>query len=194
MKQQTIRQAAEHVKQHGRPMDGEGTWSGFDSVNVAGNPFLMEAVREPVQMRRILMMKFGAGLHSYEIAPIIGMDKMRVRGYLRQFEARVERKVRKSGSSYEKLAKHAALVELNRVDADVPDVTATFRQLQADMVDPVRPTGGNPLHRIIGVVIMTVAVVLCVALFWLFAVLMENDAPRSAVQQPEAVQTAEPVE
>lgn len=195
MKQQTVQMAIEHVKQNGRPTEGEGTWSGFDSVNVAGNPFLSEAVREPLMMRRILMMKFGAGLHSQEIAPIVGLDKTRVRGYLKQFEARVERKLHKSGSSYDKVARRAAKQELKRVDADVPDAMATFRQLQADMVDPVRPRSVSPLRKAVGVLIMGIAIVLCVALFWLIAVLLERGSmPEMPVQTEITSQTEAPAE
>lgn len=177
MKVWTVRMATEQVKLGGRLPEGEGTWTGFDGVNVGGNPFLMEAVREPLLMRRILMMKFGAGLHSYEIAPIVGMDKARVRAYLQQFEARVARKIRKSNGNYEKMARRAALQELKRMDADVPDATATFRQLQADLVDPVRPAAVNPVSRAVGVFFLGLGILLCVAMFWIFAVLMENDEP-----------------
>jgi len=176
MKLWTVRMAAEQVKQNGRPAEGEGTWNGFDGVNLGGNPFLAEAVREPLLMRRILMMKFGAGLHSYEIAPIVGMDKARVRAYLQQFEARVERKNKGSGN-YEKIARRATMQELKRMEADVPDVTATFRQLQSDLVDPVKPQAVDPVSRAVGMVFLSIGVVLCVAMFWLFAVLMENDDP-----------------
>lgn len=193
MKLRIVRFAIDHVKQNGRPAEGEGTWSGFDGVNVNGNPFLMEAVREPLLMRRILMMKFGAGLHSYEIAPIVGMDKARVRGYLQQFEARVERKMRKSGGSYEKLARRAALQELRRIDADVPDVTATFRQLQADLIDPVRPVPVKPLSRAVGVFFLGVGILLCVAMFWVFAVLMESDGSAPfAPQESMLLESAAP--
>ena len=193
MKLWTVRLAADYVKQNGRPSEGEGTWTGFDGVNTNGNLFLSEAVREPLLMRRILMMKFGAGLHSYEIAPIVGMDKARVRGYLQQFEARVDRRMRNERGSYEKLARRAALQELKRVDADVPDVSATFRQLQADLIDPVRPSTVNPLSRAVGVVFLGIGIALCVALFWLFAVLMENNGSAPFAPQQEILQeTAAP--
>ena len=185
MKLWTVRMATDHVKQNGRPADGEGTWNGFDGVNLGGNPFLIEAVREPLLMRRILMMKFGAGLHSYEIAPIVGMDKARVRAYLQQFEARVVRKMRENGN-YEKMARRAALQELKRLEADVPDTTATFRQLQADLVDPVRPQKVDPVSRAVGIVFLSIGVLLCVAMFWLFAVLMENDDPAPLQATPPA--------
>lgn len=190
LKQLTVRLAADYVKQNGRPADTEGTWSGFDTVNVQENPFLQEAVSEPLMMRRILMMKFGAGLHSYEIAPLVGLDKARVRGYLQQFEARVERRNRKKGSSYDKLAKYAALQELNRIDADVPDATATFRQLQADMIDPVRPVREGRLRKLIGMLFMGIAILLCVALFWLFAVLMDSDPAPIPANSPAATEAS----
>lgn len=177
MKLWVIRYASEQVKQNGHPADGEGTWTGFDDVNVAGNAFLVEAVREPLQMRRILMMKFGAGLHSYEIAPLVDMDKKRVRSYLQQYEARVMRRLRGQNASYEKLARRAAQQELTRIDADIPDTSATFRQLQSDLVDAVHPATTarvNPLNRAIGIFFLSIGVVLCVLLFWLFAVLMDS--------------------
>lgn len=192
MRQMTVRTAVEYVRQNGSVPEGEGTWSGFDTIDVQGNPFLMEAVCEPLQMRRILIMKFGAGLHSYEIAPIIGMDKARVRAYLQQFEARVERKNRK-GSSYDKMAKYAAMQDLNRIDADVPDATATYRQLQADMIDPVRPEKESLLKRITGMAVMGFAVLLCIALFWVFAVLMEPDKPVE-IPVESGIETAIPEE
>ena len=49
-------------------------------------------------------------------------------------EARVERRNKGSGN-YEKIARRAAQQELKRMEADVPDVTATFRQLQSDLVE-----------------------------------------------------------
>lgn len=186
MKLWTVRMAADHVKQNGRLPEGEGTWNGFDGVNLGGNPFLTEAVREPLLMRRILMMKFGAGLHSYEIAPIVGMDKTRVRAYLQQFEARVIRKMRETGN-YEKMARRAAMQELKRLEADVPDTTATFRQLQADLVEPVRPQKVDPISRAVGIVFLSIGVLLCVAMFWLFAVLMEKGDSVPLLANPPAV-------
>lgn len=186
MKLWTVCMATEHVKQNGRSQENEGTWNGFDGVNLGGNPFLTEAVREPLLMRRILMMKFGAGLHSYEIAPIVGMDKARVRAYLQQFEARVERRNKGSGN-YEKIARRAAQQELKRMEADVPDATATFRQLQSDLVEPVKTQTADPVSRAVGMVFLSIGVVLCVAMFWLFAVLMENDAAAPLLADPPAV-------
>lgn len=198
MKLWVIRYATEQVKQNGHAADGEGTWTGFDDVDVTNNAFLAEAVREPLLMRRILMMKFGAGLHSYEIAPIVGMDKKRVRSYLQQFEARVMRKLRGKAASYEKLARRAAQKELTRLDADIPDTAATFRQLQSDLVDSVHTANrGNPVSRAVGAVFLGIGVVLCVLLFWLFAVLLdpgEGRLPSQAVPTTTEEPAAEATE
>ena len=160
----------------------EFTWKGFPD---AGDALTRLASRESLENQRLLMLRFGVGLSVGRVAQLTNLPARRVREALNRFELRGRRSLpgRERGR-FEALFTRAARRQLAS-RAGVPHPSGVYRAFEAE-------AGRSQMqeHRVAQVLyrILVIAMaLLCAALFWLFAVLVQPPA----LEDPEP--TAAPV-
>ena len=76
--------------------DAELTWDGFreDAIEGAeGDVVLQAASLEPLENRRMLMLRYGCGLSAHDIARLLDMPAAQVSGVLTRFSRRLKRRL-----------------------------------------------------------------------------------------------------
>lgn len=157
----------------------EQDWEGLPLFG-EGDPVSRLIAQEPVEMQRILALHGACGLSHRRIACICGMDAKRVGGMLRRFEARMRRRLPgTSGQRVDRRINHAVRAAMQQLCPGAPDMGAVLRSFQADAASTVRPSR-LPV-RIAQGVIAAVLTIVCMAAFWLAAVLLQPPVMEEAV-------------
>ncbi len=146
-------------------------WDGLNTSS-AENPLARQIAQEPPETRRILALHFGCGLSIRRTANICDIDARRVRMLLHRFTARVRHRLAPSERRRcETMITRTVRTLLAQPNAQTPDFSKVFRTFQADAASMSRPSR-LPI-RLLHVTLAIILGVLCIAIFWLAAVLMQ---------------------
>lgn len=172
--------------------DAELTWDGFreDAIDGAqGDGILQAASQESVDGRRMLMLRYGCGLRTRDIAHLTGIPASQVTGVLTRFESRVKRRLppRERARAESRIAR-SARAWLERQGDGVPDPGSVYRSLKAELMETGAP--GRRVSRWVFRVLAVVLALFLAALFWLLMILLEP--PQMEEPGQIAVETAAP--
>ena len=173
--------------------DVEMTWNGLvpdaieDVVDAElDNPedilLLQEIHKEDVEMRRMIMLRFGCGMRAPVIARLLGMTVKQVQSKIEQFEARTRRKLpAKLRRHYDATIVRVVREDLRQTSANVPDPGTVYRTFEVE-ASQGKKSPRKYASRALGAILFAVLALLCAAIFWLIAVLIQ--APQT--EQPAA--------
>ena len=165
----------------------ELTWPGLPEIR-ADSAVLHQARQEKVELQRLLLLRYGCGLSVRSICELVDIAPARLRTLLEHFESRCRRSL--SGSDrnrVESLITQACQQLLTQGRSGVPAASRVYRAFEAEASRSEAAT--HRLPRILGRVLLTAMALLCAALFWLFAVLVQPEAlpdPDSVSPTPTA--------
>jgi DNA-directed RNA polymerase specialized sigma24 family protein len=140
----------------------------------ADSPALQFLAGQPHEIQREAVLKYGCGLNVAEVARATGAPRGRVGADLRRLASRVERALPEGDARVS--AERALALELKkhmyREGGAAFDQAAMLRALDQEAEQVKVPR--RLMRRVIGGVLTAVAALLCVALFWLLAILTEQ--------------------
>ena len=146
--------------------------------------------QENIETRRILALKHGCGLSCGQIARLAGIEASRVRQLTDRFEARTRRKLNPAERrKYDILIHQAVRSCFMEASPLAPEMNSVFRSFQADAADITKPSK-LPM-RIVKWVFALLLAVICIAAFWLTAVLIQQPVLETPVQQIEEAEILE---
>lgn len=146
--------------------------------------------QESIETRRALALKYGCGLSCGRIARLMGIEASRVHQIIDRFEARTRRKLEPGERrKYDVLIQRAIRSYFSEASILAPEMNSVFRSFQADAADVTKPSR-LPM-RIVKWIFAAVLAVICVATFWLAAVLIQQPVLEDPVQQIEAAEILE---
>lgn len=148
---------------------GESTWDGLCAQG--DDPVLRLTGSEPVEMRRVLALRYGCNLSRMRIAGLMRLEPSRVRTALTRFESRTRRKlggIRRA--KFEAMLRRAVRSDFAKPCAAEPDVNAVLRAFQADADSA--PVNSHAAAHIVRYVLIGLLILFCMAAFWLIAVLL----------------------
>ena len=155
--------------------DAELTWDGFreDAIEGAeGDVVLQAASLEPLENRRMLMLRYGCGLSAHDIARLLDMPAAQVSGVLTRFSRRLKRRLPpREHARVERAIVHSARGWLEKQNGGMPDAGAVYRSLEAELMEA--GGGAHRVSRVLGRVLAIAVALLLAALFWLFMVLLQ---------------------
>ena len=164
--------------------DVEYDWNGLASQEGESDPLLNLIAQEPAELRRVLVLRYGCNLSPRRIARLISADATRVQTLLRRFEARIRHKL----TAWDRRRTDAQLTQairshLTQPSPLSPEMNSVFRTFQADAATISRPS--RLPARILRSALAVILAILCIAAFWLAAVLMQP-----AVMEENSVQVS----
>ena len=171
--------------------EGDGaelTWPGF----TAGEDALTrQAARERPEVQRMLMLRYGVGLPARRVAQVTGATHAQVRASLDRFESRCRRTL----SSQERARFTAMFTEAAQrqlgTRAGIPQPSAVYRAFEAEATG--MQVSEHRVSRIVYRVLVLAMCLVCAALFWLFAVLVQTPQIKAdPVPAPQATLVPEP--
>lgn len=162
----------------------EFTWNGLggDHPDEEHDSLRQLIAQESIELRRVLALKYGCGLSLRRIGRIMGIEPKRIQTALNRFEARARRKLG-AGRRCESMVYHAVKADFNLPSPLAPDIGSAFRTFQADAAAMTR--SGRLPARIMRGILAVVLALICMAGFWLAAVLMQPpvlEAPTEIVE------------
>ena len=182
----TLRREAASIALSDDAVGAEFTWPGFDAQ--AEDPILALTAQEPVEEQRALMLRYGCGLSLHTAAQLAGMSPGRLRGITERFESRCRRSLpRQDRARAEAAITRSMRRALSRNTAGIPGPAQIYRAFEAEAEG--MEVSGHRFSRGIGRLLVLALALLCAALFWLFAVIvqppvMETDPPTAQVDSP----------
>ena len=152
----------------------EFTWNGLICENSEEEADIARQLiaQESIELRRVLGLKYGCGMSVRRIGRIMGIEPKRIQMALNRFEARTRRKLEPNlRRRFDGMMYHCVKADFNQVSPLAPDMGNVFRTFQADAAAMTRPS--KLPARILRCVLAAVLALVCVAGFWLAAVLMQ---------------------
>ena len=123
--------------------DAELTWDGFreDAIEGAGGDAVLQAASlEPLENRRMLMLRYGCGLRARDIARLLDMPAAQVSGVLTRFSRRLKRRLPpREHARVERAIARSARAWLEKQNGGVPDAGAVYRSLEAELMEAGAP-------------------------------------------------------
>lgn len=168
----------------------EFDWDGLAAREEESPCVAQFIAQEPLETRRMLALRYGCSLSNRRIARLTGCEAGRVQAQLRRFEVRVRRRLSGRDQRHaDLLIAKAVRAQLALPSPQAPEIGSVFRTFQADAASISRPSR-LPV-RILRVALAAVLALLCVAAFWMAAVLMqparlESPVAQSAVLEEQA--------
>ena len=163
---------------------GEYDWKGLQSDPDNDDPLVKLIAQEPIELQRLIALRYGCGLSPRRIAKVVDWELNRVQTLLNRFEARTRRRL--SGGDrrrFDLLVVRTVRSLLNQTNPMAPEMGSVFRTFQADAATIARP---NRLPaRILRAVLAVILAVFCIVAFWLTAVLMQPavlETPASRIE------------
>lgn len=161
------------------------TWPGLNPEG--SNPVLRQAAREGLETQRLLMLKAGLGLSPGRIALVTGLPASFVKTTLKRFDARCRRSLpARDRGRYDVLLSRAMRQQLQS-RSGLPQPKAIYRAFEAEASNFKPRT--HRISRVIYRIAVLVMALICAALFWLFAVLVQPPELQTQVSTPEDAQT-----
>ena len=152
----------------------EFTWNGLNCENPEeeNDPVRRLIAMESVELRRVLALKYGCGFSLRKIGRVMGIEPRRIQTALSRFEARARRKLDPGlRRRFDGLILKAVKADFNLPSPLSPDMGNAFRTFQADAAAMTRPS--RLPSRILHGVLAVIMALICIAGFWLAAVLMQ---------------------
>ena len=160
----------------------EFTWPGFSP---AGDALSRQAAAESIETQRVLMLRYGVGLTPGRVALLTGQSLSQVRAALERFEARCRRTLSgQERSRFSQLFTRSARKQLES-RAGIPHPAGVYRAFEAEAAG--LQVSEHRVSRVVYRVLALLMSLVCAALFWLFAVLVQPPAI-----DPDASPTAAP--
>lgn len=176
--QLSLREAAATKEAH------EYTWTGFTADD--SDPLSALIGQEAQDMQRILALKYGCRLSRRRIARLMGTESARIRTLLNRFEARARRRLPAAERrNLDSLLARSVRANFAVPSALAPDMGNVFRTFEADAVSITTPS--RLPARIFGGITVLVLAILCIAVFWLTAVLLQP----AVLENPQDTEIAE---
>ena len=154
--------------------EAEFTWNGLSCENPEEehDPVRRLIATESVELRRVLALKYGCGFSLRKIGRVMGIEPRRIQTALSRFEARARRKLEPGlRRRFDGLMLKAVKADFNLPSPLTPDMGNAFRTFQADAAAMTRPS--RLPSRILHGVLAVIMALICIAGFWLAAVLMQ---------------------
>lgn len=146
--------------------------------------------QESNETRRVLALKHGCGLSAGRIAKLIELDANRVRQLLDRFEARARRRLTPAErKKYDFLLQRAIRSFFSEPSPLAPEMNGVFRSFQADAAEVAQP--GKLPARIVKWFFAALLALICIAAFWLTAVLVQPPVLEEAPQAEFGVQSVQ---
>ena len=178
----TLRRVALEEALENRAESPEFTWNGLAADS--DDPVLKQLAQESVELRRAAALSYGCGLSVQRIAQLTGASAGQVREMLQRLERRVGRKLSAKDRRRADVAlRRAVSKQLARADEDMPSLGAVYRSFAAEAAETRRPS--HAAARIVRRILFAVLIVICGAVFWLTAVLIQP----TPVETPQAQNT-----
>jgi len=166
----------------------EFTWNALAYEGSDENPDVIRQLiaQESIELRRALALKYGCGCSMRRIGRIMGIEPKRVQTALSRFEARTRRKLDANlRRRFDGLMYHAVKADFNQASPLTPDMGNVFRTFQADAAAMTRPS--KLPARILRGILAAILALICVAGFWLAAILMQPPVLEKPVEIVEQV-------
>ena len=154
--------------------EAEFTWNGLSCENPEEehDPVRRLIATESVELRRVLALKYGCGFSLRKIGRVMGIEPRRIQTALSRFEARARRKLEPGlRRRFDGLMLKAVKADFNLPSPLTPDMGNAFRTFQADAAAMTRPS--RLPSRILHGALAVIMALICIAGFWLAAVLMQ---------------------
>ena len=146
--------------------------------------------QENIETRRILALKYGCGLGSARIAKLTGVETARVKLIIDRFEARTRRKLNPSERrKYDVLIHRSIRSFFAEASPLAPEINSVFRVFQADAADISKP--GKLPKRIVKWIFAFLLAAICIVVFWLIAVLIQQPVLEEPAPQTEIAEILE---
>ena len=170
--------------------DVEFDWNGLTAEEGESDPLLNMIAQESAELRRILVLRYGCALSPRRISRLVNIDPNRVQAALKRFEARVRNRLSDGDlRRADSLLTHAIRGKLTQPSPMAPGMNNVFRTFQADAASISRPS--RLPARILRAVFAAILALVCIAVFWLAAVLLqpaviENNPQQEIVSEASA--------
>ena len=172
--------------------DVDFDWDGLTLPEGEADPLLHLIAQESADVRRVLALRYGCNLSPRRIARLVNAESGRVQSLLRRFEARMRHRLpgadRRRADS---MLTQAIRAQLSQPGSQAPEINSVFRTFQADAASITRPS--RLPARILRAVLAVILALLCVAAFWLAAVLMQPAVMENAGTAATEVAAENPV-
>lgn len=172
--------------------NAEFNWPGF--VESGDDPVLTALCKESIETQRLVMLKHGVGLSPGRIAVITGLPASMIRGSLNHFEARCKRALPAAQRGKYDALLNAAMRRQLTSRTGAPQPGTVYRAFESEASGLRAPS--HRVSQIIYRVLVLLMALVCAALFWLFAVLVQPPtlqsqppAPSPTVEAPGDVHT-----
>lgn len=163
----------------------EFTWPGIPEPK-SNDPILRQAFQEKPEVQRALLLRHGCGLSMRSVSQLTDVSADRLRAQLDRFETRCRRNLTgQSRSRADVLIARRMQQLLVQANADTPSAAQIYRAFEAEAGKAQVTT--RHLPRVLGRAALVVMALLCGALFWLFAVLVQ---PAAVAPEAPAAQSA----
>ena len=164
-----VREESLQLLEEGEAASSEFTWPG---IAASDSPLMQLAARERPETQRLLVLKYGVGLPSRRIAQLTGMTPGQLRTALNRFEARCRRTL--SGTERARLSATLAREMRRQLGsrAGIPRPSTVYRAFEAE-ASGLRGHEHRVSRLVYRLVVLALTLV-CAALFWLFAVLVQS--------------------
>lgn len=148
----------------------EFTWPGFPQG--ASDALTRLAGRERIETQRVLMLRYGVGLPVKRIAQLAGMTPAQVRTTLNRFESRGRRSLpAQDKGRFDALFQRSARQAL-AARAGIPHPSAVYRAFEAEASG--MQVSSHRVSRVVYRALVLLMALVCAAMFWLFAVLVQS--------------------
>lgn len=164
---------------------GEYDWEGLPAPDES-DPLRQMIAGEPPELQRMLALRAGCGLSAGRIAKLCGCDVRRVKALLRRLELKVKRRLPASGRS-ERRIDRAVRASLHMDSGLAPEMGSVFRSFQSDAAGKSR--GSGLAARIARILLSAVLALLCIALFWFAAVILQPPVMEEAGIEAGSIET-----
>ena len=161
---------------------GEYTWPGF--TDTGDDDMLGLICREDPETQRFLMLRHGVGMSPGRISVVTGLPVSLVRNTLSRFESRCRRRLpARERGRFDALMARAAKRQLASRDG-IPHPAAVYRAFESEASNLRAPT--HTVSKIVYHLLVLVMALVCAALFWLFAVLVQPPTLQEQAPEPTA--------
>ena len=152
--------------------DVEYDWDGLSAQEDESELLPRLIAQESAELRRVLALRYGCGLSHRRIAHLMNIDAARAQTLLKRFEARVRNRLPSADRRRcETLLTQAIRARMSLPGPLAPEMNSVFRTFQADAASISR---SNRLPaRILHGALATILALICIAAFWLAAVLLQ---------------------
>lgn len=160
----------------------------LETADAAQQQLASRILREKPYLQRALMLKYGCGLSTKEIAFVLQTRHKEVSDALRLFAIRMDRALKKQNGPKGVLERRLVQLSeeaLRRPGGDIPDVGTIFQFFDESMEKEKK--AGARVGRAVRGILLALGALLCAFLFWLIAVLLEPHTPTQS-ETPDAAQ------